>query len=193
MKKKLAVVHSSLKNISEKMNYEKVRVTFDAKHSVKTVEDKDRLREQMRDLTQRQSTLKELLMKQTELTKYLKQNPGNSAESQFQEMTARGGSSVYANKVNDWLSRHQTSMLTVSSVQHSNLPANKHSKIDQSSGCVEPDLAVSAGTSGTEKAQVYRPRHAVSGVVALQLIFFYSLNLMYPFQFNLANSSSEFF
>ena len=116
--KKLTIVHTTLKNISEKMSNEKVRISFDVKHSVKTVEARDRLREQMKDLTQRQNTLKDLLLKQAELTKSLKQNPvDQEAWSQRRQETIR--SNILTNKVNEWMSKNPGIMKEAPETNHS--------------------------------------------------------------------------
>ncbi|XP_019919163.3 serine-rich adhesin for platelets isoform X2 [Magallana gigas] len=112
--KKLAVVHQSLKNISERMSNEKVRISFDVKHSVKTAAARDRLREQMKDLTQRQAALKDLLMKQAELTRCLKQGTGNTAQSQVQRNQPSEKSNAFENKVNEWMNKNPVSVMPAS-------------------------------------------------------------------------------
>lgn len=112
--KKLAVVHKSLKNISERMSNEKVRISFDVKHSVKTVAARDRLREQMKDLTQRQATLKDLLMKQAELTRCLKKGSGTTAQSQVQRLQPSEKSIAFENKVNEWMNKNPVSVMSAS-------------------------------------------------------------------------------
>lgn len=105
------------------MSNEKVRISFDVKHSVKTVEGRDRLREQMKDLTQRQNTLKDLLLKQAELTKSLKQNPDDKeAWSQRRQETIR--SNILTNKVNDWMSKNPGIMEEASKTNHSIVPVS---------------------------------------------------------------------
>lgn len=112
--KKLAVVHQSLKNISERMSNEKMRISFDVKHSVKTAAARDRLREQMKDLTQRQAALKDLLMKQAELTRCLKQGTGNTAQSQVQRNQPSEKSNAFENKVNEWMNKNPVSVMPAS-------------------------------------------------------------------------------
>lgn len=112
--KKLAVVHQSLKNISERMSNEKVRISFDVKHSVKTAAARDRLREQMKDLTQRQAALKDLLMKQAELTRGLKQGSGTTAQSQVHRNQPSEKSKAFENKVNEWMNKNPVSVMPAS-------------------------------------------------------------------------------
>lgn len=112
--KKLAVVHMSLKNINERMSNEKVRISFDVKHSVKTAATRDRLREQMKDLTWRQAALKDLLMKQAELTRCLKQGSGTTAESQVQRVKPSEKSKAFENKVNEWMNKNPVSAMPAS-------------------------------------------------------------------------------
>lgn len=112
--KKLAVVHKSLKNISERMSNEKVRISFDVKHSVKTSATRDRLRKQMKDLTQRQAALKDLLMKQAELTRGLKQGSGTTAQSQVQRNQPSEKSNAFENKVNEWMNKNPVSVMPAS-------------------------------------------------------------------------------
>ena len=108
------------------MSNEKVRISFDVKHSVKTVEARDRLREQMKDLTQRQNTLKDLLLKQAELTKSLKQNPDDlEAWSQRRQEIIR--SNILTNKVDDWMSKNPGIMEEASKTNHSIEPVSNAS------------------------------------------------------------------
>ncbi|XP_061196501.1 uncharacterized protein LOC133204772 [Saccostrea echinata] len=157
--KKLAVVHKSLKNISEKMSYEKVKITFDVKHSVKTVESRNKLREEMKDLTQRQTTLKKLLVKQAELTKYLKLNPGNLTENQSQETKTKNKSSPFSSKVNDWMNKNQVPRRRDSLEQSSSIP--KTSSVEECSSGVKAIWTVPkerSETKSTGNTQVAQPK-----------------------------------